>query len=789
MATTKNILAFLFALIGWAATAQTYSVNGKVVDETGAPAFGVSVYLHETLQGVSTDTNGNFAIKNVKRGRYHLHVRLVGYKTIEEDIEVGDSLLPSYRFQLVPSSLEVNEVVVESNALKLSKKESSVDLITVDEGYLQKNMGTTLMNSLDNLPGINSINMGVGVAKPVIRGMAFNRVAVADNGVKQEGQQWGADHGLEIDQFSIDQIEILKGPASLIYGSDAIGGVIHLKHPVSPLEGKHSAGLLTNYKSVNQTYGISGYAQGNHKGLVYRARVTALGYGDYKVPADSFTYNRYRLPIYNNTLKNTAGTERHVAMMLGINRNWGYSHLTVSNYHQQIGVFSGALGIPRSYQLTSDGNSRNIALPNQQINHFKVISNSNIRLGRSWLEADLGYQYNQRDENSNPHNHGVGPAVKGSLAHRLKLQTYTANLRYHATTLKRFDGVYGINTSYQQNRFEGYEFLLPNFTNFSIGGFAIEKWRVNKALVLNGGLRFDYGRVDIKRHLQPVWQNADTIIGYAQRTPNVNRNFYSWSGSVGAAYNPNKHWSFKFNFGKSFRMPTPQELSVNGVHHGSFRHEMGDSSLMPEAGYQTDLGISVEKEKFLISVTPFFNYFSNYIYLRPTAEFSTLPEGGQVYRFTQTEAIYTGGEVTIEFHPVKTLHLSVTADMVYTYNVKEELPLPFTPPPSIKPEIEWEFDNVLKRFENVFVRVGYNYTFAQNRTDRNELNTPSYSLVNMGAGFDVVYKKKKRLSVSALVQNLGDARYLNHLSRWRYLNLPEPGRNFVITVTVPVLDK
>lgn len=787
MAKEKNILLLFFILISTLLTAQ-HTISGRVFIENKEPAFAASVYLHETRQGISVDTLGYFAIPNVKKGRYHIHIRMIGYKPTTRDIVITDKDT-ALSITLVPTSLEVNEVVIESNALKLSQQESSVELIAVDESYLQKNMGTTLMNSLDKLPGINSINMGTGVSKPVIRGMSFNRVAVADNGIKQQGQQWGGDHGLEIDQFSVEQVEILKGPASLVYGSDAIGGVVNLKHPVSPIEGHHSAAFLTNYKSVNNTYGISAQAKGNHKGFVYRARLTALDYGDYNVPADSFTYNRFVLPIYNQKLKNTAGKERHASLMLGVNKNWGYSHVTISNYNQQIGIFSGALGVPRSYQLTPDGNERNIELPNQNINHFKIISNTNIQIGKNWMEIDAGYQHNLRDENSSPHAHGVGPQINSSTAHRLKLQTFSTNVRYHAKTLKVLDGVYGISSSYQQNRFEGFEFLLPNFNNFAIGGFAVEKWHISRKLIANAGLRADYGNVNIERHLQPVWQNATTISGYRQRNPNINRNFYSWSGSIGAAYNPNNFWSFKLNFGKSFRMPTPQELSVNGLHHGSFRHEMGDSSLLPENGYQTDVVISVEKEKFLFSFSPFFNYFTNYIYLRPTARFSFLPEGGQVYQFTQAEAIYTGGEFTAEYHPTKHLHLSVTGDLVSTYNISEELPLPFTPPPSLRSEIEWELPKVGRLVRGLFLQLSHNYIAAQTRTDRNEFETPQYHLWNAGAGFEIETKGKKRATVFLQVQNLTNASYLNHLSRWRFLNLPEPGRNVVVTVIIPVLDK
>jgi len=365
---------FLFLLSFCAlSSAQSYEIKGRIVDEQGEGLLGATVYLHETLQGTSTNDSGYFYLKGLNRGTYHLHVTYVGYHAYSENVRVGDST-EYLLIELHQSDLELHEAIIEDNALKLEQGDYTISVQVIDSKSLERNQGTTLSNALEQVPGINSINMGVAVSKPVIRGMSGNRIVVAENGIKQEGQQWGADHGLEIDPFNAERIEIIKGPASLLYGSDAMGGVIHIKQPLIPLTGTHEGKFKGIYKSVNSTYGGTASASGNSSGWVYRLRATWLEYGDYHVPADSFTYNRYTLPIEDGTLKNTAGKEQHLDGQIGLHRKWGYSRISISNYNQNIGVFSGAIGIPRAYNLVDDGKSRKIELPNQRIIYHKIIS-------------------------------------------------------------------------------------------------------------------------------------------------------------------------------------------------------------------------------------------------------------------------------------------------------------------------------------------------------------------------------------------------------------------------------
>jgi iron complex outermembrane receptor protein len=781
----RNILVSGIVILcpQWIVAQANYSIRGYVYSGK-EPVVGASVFLHETRQGTSSSADGFFDLVNAKQGTYTLYVTSVGYEAYVTRITVPGA--ENLVINLQESVHSLDEVVVEGNVFRQTQRESSVSIENVTAKEIAKNSGTTLMNSLERLPGISSINMGVGVSKPVIRGMSFNRVVVNDSGIKQEGQQWGSDHGLEIDQFNVENIEIIRGPASLAYGSDALGGVLNIQHPLMKQPGQHEGGVNLFFRSNNNTAGTTVFGTGNSKGVVYKMRFSGLSYADYKVPATEFHYNRFVLPIYDNKLKNTAGRELHGSALIGVQRSWGYSHITFSNFNQKVGIFSGAMGIPRAYQLTPDNSNRDVDLPSQDVNHFKIISNNSIKLGQKWLEVDIGYQKNTRKEYSNPHAHGSGDVQHGTLALQLDLHTLTANARLQ-TTHNKHQNVLGLQSSLQKNISGGYEFLIPDYNSRQAGVFMLHQYRLNERTVINGGLRADVGFMESGQVIYPFYYE-NNFVDSIERSPDVNRNFFNYSAGIGISYEPNTQNNFKFNFGKTFRTPTPPELTANGMHHGTFRYEVGDPNLDPEQGFQFDAVWTYTKKNIRISVTPFYNYFSNYIYLSPSGVFPTVEideqlypvaESGQMYTFRQTSAIHTGAEMQVNWQANNVFDLTANSEYVWAQNLITLLPLPFTPPATFQliAEVHWPGVVFLK---NIFINLNAGYYMAQKRVERNEPATSSYQLLNVSSGFNV--GKKELLNISFNIQNLLDRKYLNHLSRYRILNLPEPGRSFIVNV-------
>jgi iron complex outermembrane receptor protein len=769
--------------------AQPLVLSGRVLDENKQPLQSATVYLHETLQAGLTDSLGFFSLKGLSPGVYHLHVQLIGYEKISKwvNLKTDDVFIET---ELKESIGQLQEVVIEADRNKFSEKESSQPIIQVDKEYIRRNNGNTLMETLDRLPGVSSINTGVGVSKPVIRGLSFQRVLVADQGIKQEGQQWGADHGLEIDQYGVENIEIIKGPGSLLYGSDAIGGVISLGKPNILQEGTHLSESRLIYKTNNHTYGITSTAKGNKKGFVYQARVTGLSYGDYRVPSDTFYYQDTYFPLFGGRLKNTAGREVHSNLMLGVHRKWGYTHLTISNYHQKVGLFTGAIGRVTTDRLFQDGR-RNIGLPFQQINHFKVISNTTLQLGKGWLETDLGYQHNDRQERSVPHTHGQPLPDNSTLALRLQLQSISAGLRYFVPKGHRHTLVFGAQLSQQNNRPSGFEFLLPSFSSTQLGIFMLHKYKPTDHLTIHIGARIETARQIADRSIFPFYRRF-VFIDSVERNPRVARRYLNYAAAFGLSWDLTRRLHLKLNAAKSYRLPVVPELTANGMHHATFRFEKGNPNLEPEQGYQFDAEFKYQIGGLSMQYSPFLYYFSNYLFQRPTGLFPrveidgalyALPSTSQVFEHTQTKAQITGQEVQVEWAIGSGWKISQNMEWVWGENLSTGLPLPYMPPASYFSGLSWQSGKQRGKIRKLYFEANMGIISAQKRVERNEWSTPGYQMLHLSGGFSLYHKQEEIVQVSLQCRNATNTLYFNHLSRYRILNLPEPGVNFIVQLS------
>lgn len=770
---------------------NSYTISGKVLSEDNQPISMVAMYFHEIQKVIFTNDSGHFDLSDIQQGSYHIHFTILGFETKTEYIFVNKDQRV-FNFTLNSTSIELSEVRIESSITKKGVTKQSQSITSIGKDFLDKNLGNDLMSTLQVIPGVNSINTGVGISKPIIRGMSFNRVLVNDRGIKQEGQQWGAEHGLEIDQFDVEHIELVKGASSLMYGSDAMGGVINI-HPSTPPQLNTLNGeVLGLFKTNNDLYGTSVKLEGNKKGVYFKGRFSYQDYGNYRIPAESFTYGGYVLPVYENRLKNTAGKEINYSGTVGTTKKWGFSNLSVSNYNLTAGLFPGAVGFPRAFMLVHENGHRNIAIPRQEVNHFKVISNSNIKIKNNWLEVDLAFQHNDRKELVTPEAFNITEenfVDFGNLSLGLNLYTYTANARFHHQWNKKLHNVYGFQNQLSINEQRGFEFLLPNYTSFQSGLFSYFQYDYSKKTTYNLGVRFDYSTHDISKHEQAIYNNDGNFTGdYQLRNPDIQKQFTNYSAATGLSYLLNKDWSYKLNLGSSFRFPTPMELSSNGIHHGMFRHEIGDANLTQERGYQMDMELGFKKKNFTFMVTPFLSKFNDFIYLAPTGNFSTLGSGGTIWRYTQTDVVFMGSESNIEYHPIKNLHLNISGEYVYNQSLNTGLGLPMTPPLKISTDVEYEKEFKKKWINDASFGANYSYYFAQNNVDRNELTTPAFDLfkVSLGAEFMI---KKQPINFQITIQNALNSNYLNHTSRYRLLNLPEQGRNFIFSLRVPFSSK
>lgn len=763
-------------------------MSGFIFDENGVSLPGSVIHIHENMKACYSDEHGYFKLTDLKPGRYHLHITSLGYhaKVLRIDLVEGNVNL---KIEMEVSTNELHEITVEASGYEDEKKESSLMIERSDRKKLMENPSGNLMNSMQQIAGINSINTGVGVGKPVIRGLSQNRVLVTEGGIKQEGQQWGNDHGLEINQYNIEGVEIIKGASSLAYGSDAMGGVINIQKAEILPTGSSKSFVSTIYKSNNDHYGLTAGSKGTRHGYFFGANISAHSFGDYRVPADEFSYNNNLLPINEGRLKNTGGRELHYSLLAGIQKNWVLSEIKFSGFNQKVGVFPGAVGIPRSINLDHDGDFRNIDLPYQDISHHKLLWNSTLYTRRGWFESDLAFQQNLRYEYSVPHAHGRPLEFSDNLAHLLDLKTYSGNFKYRWHKSEKLDLTIGSQSSYLENSIGGFEFIIPPYQQLNTGLFGLFKYRLSKKSVLTGGLRYDLSRFRIESSVLDFYYQG-RFIDQVVRNPEIDKLFGNYSGAIGLNMNYWKNTHLRINFGKTFRVPNVAELSSNGVHHGAFRYEKGDENLKPEEGYQFDFGIDLEKGPIYFDLALFSNYFDNYIYLSPKGEFPIIeindtiypyPGPGQLYTYRQSPAMHLGGEFNLVYSVNNNLSFGMKGEYVWIENLKTGLPVSFTPPPSLKFEATYYPKIRPKALQKPYIKLIYSVYGEQNRVDQNEKVTPGYELLDFMTG--TYFGRNQNFELNLSVQNLLDKYYLNHLSRYRLLNIPEPGINVVATLT------
>lgn len=686
-------------------------------------------------------------------------------------------------------SLLLPDVVVTESYQQRQAKKSALAVDVVDQDFLRKHFTGNFMQAMENIPGVQTMDIGSGFSKPMIRGMGFNRIAVLENGIKQEGQQWGADHGLELDAFNIGTVNVLKGPSSLLYGSDAMGGVIDITSPPVPSVDMLFGDVTLLGKSVNGTLGGS-FMLGIKKSFWYaQVRYSEQHFGDYRIPTDTIVYLTQKMPVYGRKLKNTAGIERNIGFFAQYQRQRYKANYSVSNVYQKTGFFPGAHGIPDVSRVEDDGDSRNMELPYSKVNHLKVTTLQQYAWEKLVLSGDFGFQNNHREEWSVFHTHyGSQPVPEKDPEKELafNLNTLSASVKVRFIGSSSWEHALGWDGQHQRNDISGYSFLLPEYYRSTTGLLWLTTYKPNNVISVSGGMRYDYGYIHISSHedayladyLRKQGYDEEQVEHYKWNSHAVKKKFGDYSFSLGLVWTPSERHMVKANVGRSFRLPGANELAANGVHHGTFRHEQGDTNLKSEQGWQMDASYNLRYNGFSISVSSFVSWFSNYIFLRPTGEWSVLPHAGQIYRYTGAEALFAGTEATIDIHFLRSFNYRISGEYVYTYNCDEHIPLSFSPPFSMRNTLTWQRKQVMLYAE-------WQSIARQNRVERNEDRTPGANLFHLGGSLNIPIRGNQAIEITLTARNIFNTRYYNHLSFYRKVEIPEPGRNFQLLIKIP----
>lgn len=667
--------------------------------------------------------------------------------------------------------LNLSEVVVTgvTGETKLKNASTPVSLITRDELY--HTASSNIIDALSRKPGLSQITTGGGISKPVIRGLGYNRLVVVSDGIRQEGQQWGDEHGLEIDGNNVGSIEILKGPASLMHGSDALAGVLVFNsEPIVPL-GEVRGSLSSEFHSNNGLLGYSLRIGGNQKGMVWSLRYSGKHAHAYKNKYDGY-------------VSNSQFSEQALSALLGINRDWGFSRLRLSYYRTTPSIVEGERDeetgvLERLYQkIKTYGHG----IPYQKVFHYKAVWDNSIRIGDGRLKAIVGYQQNQRkefEEEDEPNRYGL----------YFMLHTLNYHLSYTLNENQGWKTSIGANGMYQRSLNKGDEYLVPAYRLFDVGlylttGKEFDRWSVN------GGLRFDRRNI----HSEALTDNGEV------RFSRFSRHFNGLTGSIGAVWHLTPTLNLRANLARGFRAPNISELGSNGVHEGTIRYERGNHQLKPEYSWQADLGTDYSAKWVSMQVNLFATAIDHYIFLRRVN--GVQKEGYNMYMFDCGDAHLYGFEAELDFHPVHSLHLGNTFSMVEAvqrHQPRESKYLPFTPPARWNAEVKYEITHEGQVLNNSFVAIGMECHFRQNHffaAEQTETATPGYTLFNLSAGGDLMARGRKVASLFLEVSNLTNKAYQSHLSRLKYADLNlvtgrkgvfNMGRNIVVKLQIPIL--
>ena len=633
--------------------------------------------------------------------------------------------------------LQLNAVVVTGLTGDVHLNEVPAPISVIEPVDLQARASTNIISAIAREPGVSQITTGGAISKPVIRGLGYNRVVVVNDGIRQEGQQWGDEHGIEIDGASVHSVEILKGPASLMYGSDAMAGVL-IFHPLPiAAPGTVRGSVSTEYQTNSGLIDYSLNASGNHNGLIWDARFS-----------DKYAH-AYRNSV-NGWVLNSGFRERAASGMLGLNRNWGFSRLRFSYYHLTPGIIEGEDEGAVGYRP---------GLPFQQVYHFKTVLDNTIRLGDGRLKVLLGWQQNRRQEyEESADEYGLF----------FLLNTLNYDIKYQRETAGGWKYAAGVNGMLQSSQNKGEEYLIPDYRLFDAGLFATASKELGH-WVLSGGLRADVRLL----HSLPL----------GTRFEEFSRTFPGISGSIGAVRSIGENVHLRMNLSRGFRAPNLSELASNGIHEGTLRFELGNQDLKPEYSLQGDIGLDFSSRYVSGQVALFANRIGNYIFLTRTAD-GTPP----VFTYTSGNARLFGGEAQLDFHPIHSLHLGGTFSYVNGKQIGGTW-LPMIPAPRLLAECKYEFTHGGQLFNNAFVAVEVDWNARQDHfyaIDNTETATPSYTLLNLSAGTDIVIKGKKCASLYLLADNLLNTAWQSHLSRLKEVGIYNMGRNFTFKLTVPI---
>jgi len=705
------------------------SLIGKITDsDKKTPVLSASVYIPKLDLETKTDDNGNFSFNTISNGFFKLIIYKSGYKTKSQIINLNNEK-NEIKISLNPSIIEMDEVIVSTPFHKLqSENIMKVEKIKILD--YKKNGSLSISDGLTDIPGVQNISTGLSIGKPVIRGLSSNRVLVYAQGIRLENQQFGEEHGIGINDSGIEMVEVIKGPASLLYGSDAIGGVIYINPEKFLASNSSNFNFENRFFSNTSGYNTSLSRKWSSNKFKYILRISKNSHADYKTKKYKVTNTRFEDIDYKGGLKYQ---EKNFQTELRLNIN------------------DSKIGIPSSFSAQS--NNRVPMFPYQSIINQIYSVKSTLFFNKSSLEFMLGYNQNDRKEFEEDHYHEDEEHEEGPSLN-MKLKTITYDAKYNLPISNKLELIIGSQGMNQNNINYGEEKLVPNAQTKDFAVYANSDIHLEN-FDLQLGLRTDLRQINIAK--------SNSL------------KYNSFNGAFGIRTNLMDNVIIRMNFASGFRSPNLAELASEGVHHGTNRYEIGDINLKKEHNFQTDISFQYLSDHLKIDLNGFYNNVKDYILLSPT---NKIIKNLDVFEYKQNNAKLYGGEFLIHYHPhpLDLLHLKTSFETVIG-RLEDNSSLPLIPAKSIKQLIRINFKK--NRESYMFFKI--KSTFDQNNVSQYEVKSKRYTLISCGLGSQFNFLNNP-VKYNIAITNLTNKLYIDHLSRLKSEGIYNMGRNITLGI-------
>jgi len=789
----KNIFTLILFSLSFISLGQaTGSISGKI--KTGSLiSEPIKVVLQNTSFETSADSLGSFEIKNIHVGNYKLQVFSLGFDDYKQSIVIADGENTLVNITLTSHNKMLNEVVVTGVSRATLIRENPMSISSISAKNIEKAQESNIIDVLvKNAPGLNAVKTGPNISKPFIRGLGYNRVLTLYDGIRQEGQQWGDEHGIEVDSYNMERAEVIKGPSSLMFGSDAIAGVVSL-FPYIPKDtnGKIEGKFLTEYQSNNDLIGNGlrlGYSKNN---WLFATRASIKAAGNYQNKIDGRVYN-------------TSFNEKNFSALVGRKTEKGYSHFNFTLYDNIQGIpdgtrdsisrkftrqiYEGANDDVKNRTIVSQDelNSYKISPLHQHIEHYRIYSKNHYKINEGIIDFLLGWQQNVRRE----YNH---PTAIDQAGLYVRLNTLNYGVTYGFPAFKSIETSVGINGMLQNNKsLDATNFPIPDYDLYDGGAYWFAKWKSDR-WTASGGLRYDIRKVkfdDFYVGKNPVTGfdkhiTSGDLSNATLQFPKYDKKFEGVSGSLGTTFRASENISLKANIGRGYRCPNITEIASNGLDPGAHIIYMGNRNFNPEFSLQEDIGASVRYDDISGELSFFNNNIQNYINLALVVDANGNPitdaQGNKTYQYLQTSAQLYGMEAWFSLHPKKLPGFSFdnSFSLIYGFNKDPKFEnkglngeyLPLIPPMKILSNVSQKISPKSGMFSAITPRLEMEINGAQNRflqLNNTETFTPAYSLFNASVAFEISLPKKQELQLFFQMNNLFDVAYQSNLSRLKY---------------------